>query len=75
MRTLPIKIWHEFQSVVAALSDEAPLRKVLEVILLWVRSNHKHLTGKPFSVYGVDSFANLDEKEIPVEYSSFKKVI
>ncbi|WP_108097480.1 hypothetical protein [Pseudomonas sp. GV071] len=72
MRTLPIKIWHEFQSVVAAFSDETPLRKVLEVILFWVRSNHKYLTGEPFLDYGVDGFAKLDEREIPVEYSSFK---
>lgn len=72
MRTLPIKIWHEFQSVVATLSDEAPLRQVLEVILFWIRSNYKHLAGEPFSVYGFDSFAKVDEREIPVEYSSFK---
>lgn len=72
MRTLPIKIWHEFQLAVATLSDEAPLRQVLEVILFWIRSNYKHLAGEPFSVYGFDSFAKVDEKEIPVEYSSFK---
>ena len=72
MRTLPIKIWHEFQLAVATLSDEAPLRQVLEVILFWIRSNYKHLAGEPFSVYGFDSFAKVDEREIPVEYSSFK---
>jgi len=72
MRTLPIKIWHEFQSVVETLSDETPFRQVLEVILFWVRGNHKHLAGEPFSLYGFDSFTKLDEREIPVEYSSFK---
>ncbi|KPW94386.1 MULTISPECIES: hypothetical protein [Pseudomonas syringae group] len=72
MRTLPIKIWHEFQLAVATLSDEAPLRQVLEVILFWIRSNYKHLAGEPFSIYGFDSFAKVDEREIPVEYSSFK---
>ncbi|KTC19280.1 hypothetical protein AO391_21645 [Pseudomonas marginalis ICMP 9505] len=72
MRTLPIKIWHEFQSVVESLSDETPPRQVLQVILFWMRSNHKHLAGEPFSVYGFDSFTKLDEREIPVEYSSFK---
>ena len=72
MRTLPIKIWHEFQSVVETLSDGTPVRKVLEVILFWVKSNQKYLAGEPFSAYGFDSFAKLDEREIPVEYSSFK---
>lgn len=72
MRTLPIKIWAEFQLAVATLSDEASSRQVLEVILFWIRSNYRHLAGKPFSVYGFDSLAKIDEKEIPVEYSSFK---
>jgi len=72
MHTLPIKIWHEFQSVVADLSDEDPLRKVLEVILFWVKSNNKDLAGEPFSVYGFDNFSELYEKDIPVEYSSFR---
>jgi hypothetical protein len=48
------------------------LRQVLEVILFWIRSNYKHLAGEPFSVYGFDSFSKVDEREIPVEYSSFK---
>lgn len=72
MRTLPIKIWHEFQSAVETLSDETPLRQVLEVILFWMRSNRKHLPGEPFSVYGFENFSKLDERQIPVEYSSFK---
>lgn len=72
MHTLPTKIWYEFQSVVGTLSEETPLRKVIEVILFWMRSNHKYLTGEPFSVYGFDNFTKLDEKQIPVEYSSFK---
>jgi len=72
MHTLPLKIWHEFQSVVETLSDETPSRQVLEVILFWIRSNRKHLTGEPFTVYGFDSLAKIDEREIPVEYSSFK---
>ncbi len=72
MRTLPVKIWHEFQSVVETLSDETPSSQVLDVILCWMRSNHKYLAGEPFSVYGFHSLAKLDEREIPVEYSSFK---
>lgn len=72
MRTLPIKIWHEFQLAVATLNDETPLRQVLEVILFWMGNNRKYLAGEPFSVYGFDSFAKLDESELPVEYSSFK---
>ena len=75
MRTLPIKIWHEFQLVVATLSDEAPLRQVLEVILFWIRSHYKHLAGEPFSVYGFDSFAKVDERKIPVEYFPLRCVI
>lgn len=71
MRTLPIRIWHEFQSVVATLSDDTPFRKVLEVILFWIKSNYKYLDCEPFSVYGFDCFAKVDEREIPVEYSSF----
>ncbi|WP_232924253.1 hypothetical protein, partial [Pseudomonas syringae] len=54
------------------LSDETPSRQVLEVILFWMRSNRKYLTGEPCSVYGFDSLAKIDEREIPVEYSSFK---
>lgn len=30
MRTLPIRIWHEFQSVVATLSDDTPFREALQ---------------------------------------------
>jgi len=72
MRSLPIRIWHELQSAVATLSDEAPLRHVLAVILIWIRNNDKYLAGEPFSVYGFDRIAKIDERVIPVEYSSFK---
>ncbi|WP_038994208.1 MULTISPECIES: hypothetical protein [Pseudomonas] len=72
MRTFPVKIWRDFQLAVATLTNEAPLRQVLEIILFWIRSNYKYLAGEPFSVYGFDSFAKLNEREIPVEYSSFK---
>ncbi|WP_407311127.1 hypothetical protein [Pseudomonas sp. nanlin1] len=72
MRTVPIKIWHELQSVVESLSEEPPFRQVLEVILFWVRSNYKYLAGEPFSVYGFDNFVKLDGRQLPVEYSSFE---
>lgn len=72
MRTLPVKIWNEFQSALATLSDEAPSREVLEVILFWIRSNYKHLAGEPFSVYGFEDLAKVDERGAPVECSSFK---
>lgn len=72
MRALPTKIWQQFQLAVAGLSDEAPLRKVLEVVLLWVRVNCKYLTDEPFSMYGFDEIAKIDEEAMPVECSSFK---
>ncbi|WP_296246868.1 hypothetical protein [Pseudomonas sp. UBA4194] len=71
MRSLPRKIWHDFQLVVEDLSDETPLRYVFEMILYWVKSNHEHLAGEPFSVYGFNTITNIDERDIPVEYSSF----
>lgn len=73
MNAIPIKTWNNFQSTVANLSNEAPSRKVLEVILFWIRENYKNLKSEPFSIYGFDSLAKLNDKDIPVEYSSFKK--
>ena len=72
MRTLPTKIWQNFQFAVAALADEAPLRDVLEVVLFWIRNNCNYFIGEPFSIYGFDEIAKLDEGEMPVEHSSFK---
>lgn len=72
MRALPTKIWQQFQFAVANLSDEAPLRKILEVVLLWIRVNCKYLADEPFSIYGFDEIAKIDEETMPVDYSSFK---
>lgn len=72
MRALPTNIWQQFQFAVAALSDEAPLREVLEVVLSWIRGNCKYLAVEPFSIYGFDEVAKIDEEAMPLEYSSFK---
>lgn len=72
MRTFFIEIWQEFQLAVADLSNETSLRKVLEIILFWIRRNYKYLAGEPFLAYGFDSFAKVNERVLPVECSSFK---
>lgn len=72
MRTLPKNVWQELQLAVAALSDETPLRHALEIILFWIRNNYKYLVGEPFSIYGFDTLAKIDEGAMPVEHSSFK---
>jgi Zn finger protein HypA/HybF involved in hydrogenase expression len=71
MRSLPIHVWREFQLAVMLLSEESSLRDVLGVILSWIRRNHRYLAVDPFSSYGFDEFAHVNESLMPVDFSSF----
>lgn len=72
MRSLSPKIWHELQSAVTFLNEDSSLRDVLELILRWLRSNYECFTVEPFSTYSFDELANIDEKSMAVNFSTFK---
>lgn len=71
MSPLPVHVWREFQSAVRLLSDDSSARDILNLILLWVRGNRKYFLLEPFCVYGFEDFLGIDEKEMPVDFSSF----
>lgn len=71
MRALPTKIWQKFQFAVGALSDQAPRREILKLVLFWIRENYKYLAVEPFSTYGFDEISRIDEEVMPIDYSSF----
>ncbi|MDR2307117.1 MAG: hypothetical protein LBE53_07975 [Paucimonas sp.] len=72
MRSLSPKVWYELQSVVTLLSDKSSVMDILEVILLWLRRNYECFAVEPFSVYGFDELSHVNEKLMPVEFSTFR---
>ncbi|WP_081673817.1 hypothetical protein [Pseudomonas cremoricolorata] len=71
MRSLPVHVWRELQLAVMPLSEESSLRDVLGVVLLWVRGNYRFFAVEPFLSYGFDEFSHVNERLMPVDYSSF----
>lgn len=72
MRSLSTKVWHELQSTVTLLGDKSSPRDVLEMILMWIRRNYKYFAVDPFSAYSFDQLSNVNEKLMPVEFSTFR---
>ena len=72
MRSLPIKMWAEFQQAVSGLDENSSSRYVLGIILNWIRSNYECFMNEPFLRYGFDRMASIDEGMMPVEFSTLK---
>lgn len=72
MRSLSPKVWHELQSAVARMSDKSSLRDMLDVILLWLRRNYECFSVEPFSTYNFHELSRMEEKLMPVEFSTFR---
>lgn len=71
MKPLPMHVWREFQLAVMSLADDASQKKVLRVIIEWIRNNNKYFIYEPFSSYGISEFSSVNEDLMPVEFSSF----
>lgn len=72
MRSLSPKIWYELQSAVTNMSGKSSARDMLDVILLWLRRNYDYFSVEPFTSYGLYELSNVDEKLMPVEFSTFR---
>jgi hypothetical protein len=70
MKSIPTQIWRQLQSAAAQLGEDSSQRDVLDLILLWIRSNARLVESEPFSVYGFKNFVEIDEKLMPVDFSS-----
>lgn len=71
MRSLPVYVWRELQLAMTLLDENSSLRDTLGVVLSWIRRNYKCFSVEPFSTYGIDEFSHINEKLMPVEFSSF----
>lgn len=73
MNSIPVRTWREFQLAVVQLNESSSLRDVLGVILFWIRNNTRIIESEPFSIYGFNSFVEVDEGSMPVEFSSLRR--
>lgn len=62
--------WKTLQLATETLSLNSSPKNLLDILLYWLRKNHKLCFIKPFSDYGFDKFLKMNESALPVDFSS-----
>lgn len=70
MGILKFTQWKDLQLATETLSLNSSPRDLLEILLSWLRTNHKLCFIKPFSDYRLDKFLKANESALPVDFSS-----